>query len=117
MKNEIELWKYILENMNDEELFSLSKNLNVKVQGFRQISLNSQFRLLKPKLISALITPLRLKDIKKYIWKKIGDTDFSTRILEKTEVQLLEEITNISKATEIFTILLTCSDEETIKWH
>ena len=62
---EKDIWKRILEEMPDEELCAMANFCSLKVQGFRQITIDN-LKMCKPRLILGAVKPRTFSKVKLY---------------------------------------------------
>lgn len=107
--------KWILTQLDDATLITLSTATATKIKGFREIT-KSNLKLTKPQILTELQKPtkaVRLRDgLRRYVEKKLTEDDI-TSLRERTQEELEELISNGSHALlDVLIVLMTGEDEE-----
>lgn len=109
------IWKWIIESKPDDKLVEMSNLLKIKVPGFRQINTNQNMKLLRPKLINALIQTNNLKLLESFYdeyYKDCYEDDEYDDYRTKTEAELLELTKReYIKPSDVLASLLSSEDK------
>ncbi|WP_066255457.1 McrB family protein [Neobacillus drentensis] len=110
---EKEIWKWILETLNDEAIANIGQNIGIKISGFRQINPhNKRFKILRPALIQEALHQRNATKLKCF-FDEIAEEDeelvtFRGRSMEELLLVVEEELV----PSILLSVLLSSDDEE-----
>ena len=105
-----EIWKYVLESLEDKELVEIGQVLNVNIPGFRKITPQTNIKLFRPRLINASLTVSNLEGLRVYYEIKLETEDERLELRDFTVDELIEEMKDKIRPSTLFTILLSSKD-------
>ncbi|MFX3625553.1 MAG: hypothetical protein ACE3JP_16345 [Ectobacillus sp.] len=108
-----EIWKWIFQELNEENLYDLIIKSQINVDGFRKIR-KPMVKQMKIRIIAELLNPKTLKRIKATLRK--GADDGRNSYSAMTKEQLHVEMADREKAIEILAFLLSTDEEGKEEW-
>ncbi|SFA69879.1 MULTISPECIES: hypothetical protein [unclassified Bacillus (in: firmicutes)] len=112
--DEKQVWKWILEKFSDESIAELGRVSGIKVPGFRQISVQHNFKILRPRLISALVNSKNMSTLKDYYDPFSDEADELKGYRDKSVEELLTLVETEIKPSALILILLSGEHAEHI---
>lgn len=113
--DEKQVWKWILDKFSDESIAELGRVSGIKVPGFRQISVQHNFKILRPRLITALVNSKNMSTLKDYYDPFSDEDDELKGYRDKTVEELLTLVETDIKPSDLILILLSGEKPEHIE--
>ncbi|MBA4603444.1 coiled-coil domain-containing protein [Thermoactinomyces mirandus] len=105
-----EIWTWILKNIPDEQLILLSKQIKVKIAGFRETSFRKNISLIKDKLVQQMVNNRNILKVKGVFNQWLNEHE-EWIIFRSKKVEFLFEYVLIEKSKALLVLLSLVSSQ------
>lgn len=102
-----DIWKWIFQEMPEEDLYEIVQHCKITIKGFRKIEL-AMIKNVRTKCVKELLQPQMLMQAKQFLQSKSSET------LSKSKEELIEACIDQVQAANILSVLSSSTNEEHI---